>query len=70
MSHKLRMGELSSVDTLHAYQWKAIQLNKKQNCIVHFIEDAEEEAKKCDQFPLKGNLERMFNSTLFFDVSV
>lgn len=39
---------------LHAFQWKAIQLNKKQNCIVHLIEDAEDEARKRDQVPVKG----------------
>ena len=52
---KLKTGELSSIDTLHAYQWKAIQVNKKQNCIVQFIEDAEDEAKNCDKLTLQGN---------------
>ena len=42
------------MEVLHAFQWKAIQLNKKQNCIVHLIEDAEDEARKRDQVPVKG----------------
>ena len=55
LSDKLSTGELSAVDTLHAYQWKAVSLNKKQNCVVHFIEDAEDEAQKCDNVPINGN---------------
>ena len=54
LSEKLQTGELSSLEALHAFQWKAIQLNKKQNCIVHLIEDAEDEARKRDQVPVKG----------------
>ena len=52
---QLRTGELSSIDTLRAFQWKAIQVNKKQNCVVEFIEDAEDEARNCDKLLLKGN---------------
>ena len=55
MSERLKTGELTSLDALHAYQWKAIQVNKNQNCIVQFIEDAEEEAMKCDKIPIKGS---------------
>ena len=50
----MKTGELTSLDALHAYQWKAIQVNKNQNCIVQFIEGAEEEAIKCDKVPIKG----------------
>ena len=59
LSEKLLTGDLSSVDTLHAFQWKALQLNKKLNCVVHFIHDAEDEAKACDQVPLKGIDEKL-----------
>ena len=45
---------MSALDTLHAYQWKAIQVNKNQNCIVQFLTDAEEEAKRRDEIPIKG----------------
>ena len=54
--NKLQTGKVSSVDTLHAFQWKAIQVNKKQNCVVQFIKDAEDEAKKCDELILKGKV--------------
>ena len=54
LSNKLHIGEVSAVDCLHAYQWKAIQLNQKLNCVVHFIEDAEDEARKCDNVPING----------------
>ena len=59
LSEKLLTGDLSSVDTLHAFQWKALQLTKKLNCVVHFIHDAEDEAKACDQVPLKGIDEKL-----------
>ena len=59
MSEKLLTGDLSSVDTLHAFQWKALQLTKKLNCVVHFIHDAEDEAKACDQVPLNGIVEKI-----------
>ena len=59
LSEKLLTGDLSSVDTLHAFQWKALQLNKKLNCVVHFIHDAEDEAKACDQVPLNGIVEKI-----------
>ena len=58
LSHKLRCGEVSSIDTLHAYQWKAIHVNKKQNCVTQFLEDAELEAKKCDAIPIKGIIDQ------------
>ena len=48
------MGDLSATDTLHAYQWKAIQLNRTLNCVVHFVEDAEKEAERCDGMPIDG----------------
>ena len=60
MAQKLKSGELSSLETLYAYQWKAIQVNKNQNCIVQFIEDAEEEARRCDEIPLKGTSKEVF----------
>ena len=59
MSEKLLTGDLSSVDTLHAFQWKALQLNKTLNCVVHFIHDAEDKAKACDQVPLNGIVEKL-----------
>ena len=32
---KLRAGEVSSVDALHAFQYKALQVNPDLNCVVH-----------------------------------
>ena len=55
LSDRLKSGELSALDTLHAYQWRAIQVNKNQNCIVQFLTDAEEEAKRRDKIPIKGS---------------
>ena len=66
MAQKLKIGELSSLETLYSYQWKAIQVNKNQNCIVQFIEDAEEEARKCDEIPLKGTLKEVFRRIKMF----
>ncbi len=54
MHERLQTSKLSSLEVLHAFQWKAIQLNKRQNCIVHLIEDAEDEARKRDLVPIKG----------------
>ena len=62
LSHSLQSGEISALDTLHAFQWKAIQVNKKQNCITQFLENAEDEAEKCDKIPLKGSIKRMFST--------
>ena len=59
LADKLKSGEFSAVDTLHAYQWKAIQVNKRQNCVTQFLEDSEDEAKKCDEIPVDGNYKHL-----------
>ena len=32
---KLRAGEIKSVDVLHAFQYKALQVNPDLNCVVN-----------------------------------
>ena len=35
---KLRAGDITSVDALHAFQYKALQINPDLNCVVNVSE--------------------------------
>ena len=46
---KIKSGDLSPVDVLHAYQAKALKESRKTNCVIEVIRDAEEHAVKLEQ---------------------
>ncbi|KRX59741.1 Fatty acid amide hydrolase 1 [Trichinella sp. T9] len=50
LAEKLQKGELSAVDVLHAYQWRALTIcdDTNCNCVVEFVDEAEEFAKQLD----------------------
>lgn len=45
---KLQSGQLLAQDTLKAYQAKALEVNKRLNCLVEPVWEAEPEALQCD----------------------
>ncbi|KAI0228828.1 Fatty-acid amide hydrolase 1 [Lamellibrachia satsuma] len=53
---KLQSGELKAVDVLHAYQWQALAVHKKTNCLVEPILEAEALALACDAGQRPGPL--------------
>ena len=46
---KLKSGELSAVDVLHAYQKVALDAHEKTNCLTVVFSEAEEWARSLDQ---------------------
>ena len=55
---KLHDGDIKAVDALIAYQAKAIEVHKKTNCVVSWVEGAYERAKELDnnKIELRGPL--------------
>ncbi|KAI0239956.1 Fatty-acid amide hydrolase 1 [Lamellibrachia satsuma] len=53
---KLQSGELKAVDVLHAYQWQALAVHKKTNCLVEPVLEAEALALACDAGQRPGPL--------------
>ncbi|XP_050402848.1 vitamin D3 hydroxylase-associated protein [Patella vulgata] len=57
LQSKLQNGELKAIDVLRAYQYKALEVNDKTNCIVEPIKEAEVWARELDnQTGPKGKL--------------
>ncbi|KAK6178966.1 hypothetical protein SNE40_011433 [Patella caerulea] len=48
LQSKLQNGELKAIDVLRAYQYKALEVNDKTNCIVEPIKEAEVWARELD----------------------
>lgn len=45
---KLQSGQLTAVESVKAYQAKAVEVNKRLNCLVEPVWEAEPEALQCD----------------------
>ncbi|KAI0242444.1 Fatty-acid amide hydrolase 1, partial [Lamellibrachia satsuma] len=53
---KLKSSQLKAVDALNAYQWKALEVHKKTNCLIEPILEAEALAQACDDGQRPGPL--------------
>lgn len=53
---KLQSGQLKALDALKAYQSKALEVNKRLNCLVEPVWEAEPSALQCDMEEKKGLL--------------
>ncbi|XP_063422716.1 vitamin D3 hydroxylase-associated protein-like isoform X2 [Mytilus trossulus] len=53
---ELQSGKLSAVDVLNVYQIKALEVDKRTNCITELVHDSEERAKQLDSDRKKGPL--------------